>query len=315
MGVDNVKLQILMSTYNGEEYLAEQLDSLLAQTIIKKAGYEIEILVRDDGSKDGTWDILREYAGKEDCIRVFKEENVGVIESFFRLIDLSEDADYLAFCDQDDVWMPEKLERALGKMSERAPDGKKPLLYCGRPLLTDAGLRPIKTVWPEEKLRPSFGNALIENICVGCTCVMNRPLIDIFRKGHPSYTSMHDRWFYLVASCFGEVIYDTEPFICYRQHGENVVGMKKNRFQEFRERLGSYRKKRGVTARQAASFLEFCSSHRLELPAPQRTLAEDAAHMDKHLKIRFRFLRNKAVYRQRKGDDLLYKFLILFGAV
>ena len=114
-----MKLQILMSTYNGEKYLDAQLDSLLAQTLCEKEGWEVEILVRDDGSKDRTCEILQAYADKDTRIRYIKEENTGVIESFFRLLDNSaKDADYLAFCDQDDVWMPEKMERAVTLLSQ-----------------------------------------------------------------------------------------------------------------------------------------------------------------------------------------------------
>ncbi len=251
-----MKLQILMSTYNGEKYLTEQMDSLLAQTLWEKEGWEVDILVRDDGSQDRTCEILQEYVKKDARIRYMQQTNAGVIESFFTLIDLSaKDADYLAFSDQDDVWMPEKMERAIDKLATR--DGDKPLLYCGRPLLTDENLNPIDTVWSQETLRPSFGNALVENICTGCTSVINRRLADLLRLTHPSFTIMHDRWFYLVASCFGEVIYDTEAFIYYRQHGANTVGMKKNHWQEFCERLKKYRGKRHIISRQTKAFYDF----------------------------------------------------------
>lgn len=322
-------IQILMSTYNGEEYLTEQLDSLLSQTIMEKEGWEMKILIRDDGSKDRTCDILQDYAKKDSRIRYVACANEGVIHSFFELIDLSEkDADYLAFCDQDDVWMPEKLERAVTKLTERAKAvsspavgsptvdslaADKPLLYCSRPLLTDSSLNPIDTVWLGGKLRPSFGNALVENICVGCTCVINRALADFLRLGRPSYTTMHDRWFYLVASCFGEVYYDTKAQIYYRQHGGNAVGMKKNHIQEFVQRMQSYRKKRGSNMRQAQAFLDFCKEYDLAIPKSQKKLVKDMANMKKYPKARWRLLKNKAVYRQRRGDDLVFKLLILLG--
>lgn len=307
-------IQILMSTYNGEEYLTEQLDSLLAQTIAKKEGWEMEILIRDDGSKDKTCDILQDYAKQDSRIRYTACANAGVINSFFELIDLSEkDADYLAFCDQDDVWMPEKLERAVTKLTERGGAADKPLLYCGRPLLTDSSLNPIDTVWLGGKLRPSFGNALVENICVGCTCVINRALADLLRLGRPSFTTMHDRWFYLVASCFGEVLYDTKAMICYRQHGGNAVGMKKNHFQELAQRMQNYQKKRGGNMRQAQAFLEFCENHDITIPKSKKVLVGDLANMKKYPKARLRLLKNKAVYRQRKGDDVAFKLLILLG--
>lgn len=308
-----MKLHILMSTYNGETYLPEQLDSLLSQTLLEKEGWEVRIVVRDDGSTDSTCHILQSYAKKDGRIRYEKGENKGVIESFFDLVDAAGEADYLAFCDQDDVWMPEKLERAVGMLAEREGDSGRPLLYCGRPLLTDGELKPIKTVWLGEGLRPSFGNALIENICVGCTCVINRALADLLRLGRPSFTLMHDRWCYLLASCFGEVIYDTETWICYRQHGKNVVGMKKNHFRELAERIGNYRRKRGGTIRQAEAFLEFCERFGLAIPKKKRALVYGMANLKKNPGIRLRLVRSKALYRQRRGDNLLFKLLILLG--
>ena len=279
-------IQILMSTYNGEEYLTEQLDSLLSQTIMEKEGWEMKILIRDDGSKDRTCDILQDYAKKDSRIRYVACANEGVIHSFFELIDLSEkDADYLAFCDQDDVWMPEKLERAVTKLTERAKAvsspavgsptvdslaADKPLLYCSRPLLTDSSLNPIDTVWLGGK-------------------------------------------FYLVAPCFGEVYYDTKAQIYYRQHGGNAVGMKKNHIQEFVQRMQSYRKKRGSNMRQAQAFLDFCKEYDLAIPKSQKKLVKDMANMKKYPKARWRLLKNKAVYRQRRGDDLVFKLLILLG--
>ena len=309
-----MKLQILMSTYNGEKYLDAQLDSLLAQTLCEKEGWEVEILVRDDGSKDRTCEILQAYADKDTRIRYIKEENTGVIESFFRLLDNSaKDADYLAFCDQDDVWMPEKMERAVTLLSQAETD--RPLLYCGRPLLTDENLNPIETVWSDGQMRPSFGNALIENICTGCTSVMNRALADILRLSHPAFTLMHDRWFYLVASCFGEVIYDTKACIYYRQHGNNTVGMKKNHRQDFVSRLKKYRETRYSITRQTKAFLDFCTEHGLAIPEDKKKCVMDILAMKKHPSARIRLIKNKAVYRQRKGDDLVFKLMLLMGDV
>lgn len=309
-----MKLQIVMSTYNGEQYLGEQLDSLLAQTLCGKEGAEVEILVRDDGSKDSTCDILQEYADKYACIRYFKEENVGVIESFFRLIDKT-DADYVACCDQDDFWRPEKMEHAVAMIEQTAASGQKPVLYCGRPLLTDENLEPIETVWSGEAMRPSFGNAAIENICVGCTCVMNRELVNLLRLSHPDFTTMHDRWIYLIASCFGEVVYDTEPFIYYRQHGGNVVGMKKNHLQEFMERARNFGKRRHDIERQMQSFVDFCERHGVQIPEKNMACAKDILAKKKSLRARIRLIKNADVYRQRKGDHRIFMILILLGII
>jgi glycosyltransferase involved in cell wall biosynthesis len=317
-GGRRLKIQILMSTYNGEKYLPEQMDSLLSQSLCKSKDMEVTIRIRDDGSTDKTCHILQEYAEKYPQIQYKKEKNTGVIESFFRLMDDSDrDADFLAFCDQDDVWMPEKLERALDKIQEKSGDKteEKPILYCGRPLHVDENLNPVDTVWQTGKLRPSFGNALVENICIGCTAVINRPLADLLRLEHPEFTIMHDRWIYLLASCFGEVIYDEKPHIKYRQHGDNTVGMKRNYWQEFVERLKKYREKRGAITKQAQSFLSYCEHQNFVIPEDEKTYVSDILAMKKHLGARIRLIRNDAIYRQRKGDDRIFKFLILLGNI
>ena len=103
------KVQILMSTYNGEKYVNEQIDSLLQQDHTN-----LEILIRDDGSKDSTVSILEEYHKENPNIKLIIDKNKGVISSFFELaMKASEEADYFAFCDQDDYWKPQKISRAV----------------------------------------------------------------------------------------------------------------------------------------------------------------------------------------------------------
>ena len=127
------KVQILMSTYNGKKYLKEQMDSLLSQTY-----KNIEILVRDDGSSDGTGEILETYQKQHSNVRVYLQENIGLVDSFFWLLEQS-DAGYVAFCDQDDIWKPEKIERAVEKLEQV----KGPALYCGNKMLVDADLKEL----------------------------------------------------------------------------------------------------------------------------------------------------------------------------
>ena len=117
--MENKKVAILMSTYNGEKYLKEQIESLLAQTY-----GNIEIYIRDDGSKDNTIKIIKNYKEKYNNIVLKEGKNIGFINSFFELLNLCNDADYYAYCDQDDVWMNDKIERAvkfLGKTDENKP--------------------------------------------------------------------------------------------------------------------------------------------------------------------------------------------------
>lgn len=316
------KLQVLMSTYNGKKYLREQLDSILQQDCEKKELAALQLLVRDDGSTDGTQDILQEYALKyPEKIQWFQGKNCGVIQSFFELLKKAGKADYYAFSDQDDCWMAEKMSCAVQVMERK---GKNiPFLYCCRPKLVDAELNSIPSVAKRSPMRPSFGNALIENIVTGCTAVLNDALRTLLVFRFPKFTVMHDRWFYLVASCFGKVYYDETPHICYRQHAGNVVGINSGRWEEFCERLRLFLGKRHDISRQAEEFIKIFGklSSREDLKkyegnahvAACLSLAKELASGKRAFSKRWYLVRSRKLYRQRKMDDFIFRWILLSG--
>ena len=149
------------------------------------------------------------------CIR--DRNNIGVIASFFQLLMLaSSEADYFAFCDQDDVWLPNKVSRAVSVLESIPQD--IPLLYCSRVTIVDEKLNHLglsKTL----SRAPSFENALVENIVTGCTAVINRKSRQLFLRRIPRKALMHDWWMYLVVAAFGEVVWDPQSKDVYkRQH-------------------------------------------------------------------------------------------------
>ena len=229
-------VQVLLSTYNGETYLKQQLDSILNQKNVA-----VKLFVRDDGSSDGTVDILRAYAALHDNICYLCGENCGVVASFFRLFELSDpDVDFYALSDQDDVWDEDKLSIACQKLEQmrksKSPKKKKndsqirtfatPLLYCCDAWNTDDALNllPESMQTAGKELVPDFRNALIENIARGASIVFNQALMSYIRISMPQDIYMHDWWLYLVASCFGEVCYDSAAHYKYRQHAGNALG-------------------------------------------------------------------------------------------
>ena len=159
-----MKLIVLMSTYHGEKYLREQLDSLLAQEHMPD-----KIVVRDDGSSDGTLTILEEYRARDSRIEYRKGENRGPAGSFYELIRDCEDAEYYALCDQDDVWMPDKLSAAVEALKKE--DESIPLLYCSRYTLTDEKLNPIDSNVSPLYNYSDFPHSLIYHTAPGCTFV------------------------------------------------------------------------------------------------------------------------------------------------
>lgn len=205
---------VLMSTYNGENYLQEQVDSILGQV-----GVEVYLIVRDDGSKDRTKEILNSYRFLEN-VEIIDGSNIGASRSFFELIQVAKFADYYAFADQDDVWDSDKLSIAVNKVKNYS---NAPCVYSSNTRLVDKYLNLIK----KENDNPltTLESALIKNYCTGCTVVFNNELMKELKYYQPEYAVMHDWWVNIVAlSLGGKSIYDIEAHMNYRQHGKNVSG-------------------------------------------------------------------------------------------
>lgn len=215
------RILVLMATYNGEAYLREQIESLLRQKNVK-----ISILVRDDGSSDGTCAILSQYQ-QEGKLRWYTGEHKNVQKGFYDLMTKAADidSDLIAFCDQDDVWDDDKLQVAAEKLSEL--DGNAPALYyCGQRLV-DGNLRFLADHRLNE--HRSLMTRFILSDFAGCTGVFNRALLKEVLCYEPSYMLMHDTWILKVCLCLGgSVIVDPEPHMSYRQHGKNAVGLERS---------------------------------------------------------------------------------------
>ena len=257
------KLQILLSSYNGKKYLKKQLDSIIRQNCEQKGIAEFSVLVRDDGSSDGTQSVLEEYSSKySGKIKWYQGSNKGVIQSFFDLMINADDADYYALADQDDYWFFSKMSMGIEKLKQmsigqsvKETAEEIPLLYCCRPTLADEKLNLLQLNVANPEMRPGFGNALIENIVTGCTTVFNNKLRKMVINELPRFTTMHDRWMYLIATCFGKIYYDETSYMLYRQHGDNAVGKNTEKFAEFKYRLKKFKKDSTSSSKQAIEFM------------------------------------------------------------
>lgn len=297
------RVQVLLSAYNGEKYLAEQLDSILGQV-----GVDVSILVRDDGSIDKTIDILSAYAVKYENIEWYQGNNLGVQGSFFDLLDrASGQADYYAFSDQDDYWLPEKLLKAVESLQLEF-DTERPLLYAGKEIYASEDLQTREAFAYSVPREAVFGNALVENICMGCTEVFNRKLLDLVRKHRPSSQILHDWWLYLSASCFGKVIFDQHAYILYRQHENNQIGMQNNWVERWRNRFRHFQTLKHSLSAQAQDFLTSYGED-----CPQAELAGKVACSRTGFHARVSLIRDSRIYRQQKADNWVYHFLFLLG--
>lgn len=211
-----MRVVVVMSTFDGERFVGEQVASILSQ--LPADG---RLLVRDDGSRDGTAAVVDAIGDPR--VELTRGPNVGFAASFFQLLDaVPADAGLVMLSDQDDVWLPRRIDRAMQAVQSA---GGEPVLYCSRMRLVDEQLRPLGLSRVPER-GPSFANALAENIVTGCTVALNAAALRLARqRASPSQVGFHDWWLYLVVAAFGRVVFDPEPTVLYRQHGANVIGM------------------------------------------------------------------------------------------
>jgi glycosyltransferase involved in cell wall biosynthesis len=217
------KVVILLSTFNGSLYLQEQLKSLVAQT------HQNWVLCwRDDGSSDDSLSIMRSFnqdVGKDKCFELgHSTDRVGATKSFLWLLNAAPAGDFVAFADQDDVWLPNKIERAISVLSGYT---QVPCLYSARQRLVDKDLQGsrLSTKYPSLS---TFLGCLTQNRATGHTIVMNQKAADLLTISFPPEITHHDWWCSIVVSaCGGQVVFDEQTNTLYRQHKANLIGNNK----------------------------------------------------------------------------------------
>lgn len=208
---------VLMSTYNGEHYIDEQIKSILGQR-----GVNVHLLIRDDGSSDKTVEIIQLI--NDNRITLLRGDNTGCVKSFSQLVNYANefysDCRYYSFADQDDVWLEDKLVRGISQISTLNSD--VPNLYFCNMCLVDKNCKYIKNM-REYLLEIKKGNCLLDGRAPGCSMVFNRKAIELYSACNPK-TSYHDYWIYLICVFMGVVVYDDKAFMLYRQHDDNLIG-------------------------------------------------------------------------------------------
>ncbi|MBD3809809.1 MAG: glycosyltransferase family 2 protein [Sulfuricurvum sp.] len=255
----NHSIDILLATYNGEKYLVEQIESILLQTILNWI-----LLIRDDGSTDGTLQIIQRYADQYPDKIIWlrdNESNLGVTKNFERLMEYST-ASYIMFCDQDDIWLPHKIETCLRKLQtmEREYGVDTPLLvYTDLSVCDERGELVAESFWKYQGSNPSlpldYAKALVQNNATGSTFIFNRSLCDRALPFPPD-TVMHDWCVALTALYLGKIDYITNQTILYRQHSANVSGSKGKNILPILRKLPRYCIILENNRVQAKSFLE-----------------------------------------------------------
>ncbi|HFR3342538.1 TPA: glycosyltransferase family 2 protein [Streptococcus suis] len=302
-----MNVNILMSTYNGQEFLAEQIRSIQAQTFT-----DWMLLIRDDGSRDRTREIIADFAQQDSRIHLINPdstENLGVIKSFHALVKYQR-ADVYFFSDQDDVWLPDKLQVTLETAQAYPAD---------QPLMVYTDLKVVNQdlqVMNESMIRSQSHHAntelvqeLTENTVTGGTSMINHALAELWTVTDDIL--MHDWYLALLATAFGKLVYVDQPTELYRQHAENVLGA----------RTLSKRFKKWIRPHVLFSVYwdlirnsQKQASHLLALPlAPtDRNLVEAfVTIMDKPMPERYRILKKYGLRKNKAFHTLVFTSLIL----
>ncbi len=229
------KIDILLATYNGQEFLREQIDSILNQSY-----QDFNLIISDDSSEDETYKILKEYEKKDSRIRLFRQEkNLGLIQNFeFLLKQVT--SDYFMFSDQDDIWKENKIEKSINKLKQE----KAALVYTDLEIV-DKNLEIIypsywkyKNIYKKIKKYNNFEALYLNNFVTGCTILAKSNYIkDIVPLPKTSKFMLHDYWTALVIASKDKIAYLDEPTIKYRQHKNNRVGSSRrsDKIEKFKE--------------------------------------------------------------------------------
>jgi rhamnosyltransferase len=300
-------ITILLSTYNGEKYLRDQLDSIFGQIKV-----DFILVVRDDGSKDSTIDILEEYKRKHSNLTFFAGKNLGSTKSFYKLILEAPDSDYYAFADQDDFWDKDKLYTAICKLN--VADNSIPSLYFSSIRPVDHNLKPI-SYKINKKTLPTLGIVLTQSLGPGCSFVFNKKLLEKFRKLGAENIDIHDWALLRVASALDSYIYyDDIPHFSYRQHSNNQIGSQHTFLINWYGRFKRFFKKdlQNIRIKMAMKIKE---KYYTEMSLKNRRILDLFLNYNSTISNKFSFLRTNEVRMINNFDNFIFKILILFNKV
>ena len=297
-----------MSTYNGEKYLKEQIDSIINQ----KTEVEFNLIVRDDGSTDRTCDILQDYQDKGK-LSFIRGNNIGAAKGFIQLLRQTPGFEYYAFSDQDDVWYSDKVQRGINAIK----GVKGPAIYCTNCELVDSSLNKIGRNTHRKKPTYSLISMLTLSSCAqGCTSMFNHELAKIVQENDvPDTFIMHDSLLTCLCGLVGGVIiYDDEPSMKYRMHDENVFGMvsaRQNINMVIKDRLHEIFHKRKVSMYdQASSILETYGD---AIRDENRSLCKVVIDSKGSLTARLKLVFNPELKHDTINKTITKKLEILFG--
>ncbi len=342
------KVVVLMSTYNGDRYLENQIESLMGQE-----GVEVEILARDDGSSDKTLEILEGYkkANSNDEAEKINQsfdyyvgQNLGPAGSFLDIMKHAPEADFYALCDQDDTWLPDKLKIAVeaikneirkrnnernscviegsssnknaNKMAADEHLAKNsvhdiPILYYGMPRFADNDGKLLKGPKGIYEKSLDFPSCLIKSNSTGCTMVFNRALLELINSKTPGTITMHDEWLHKVCLAVGGIlIYDEDGRILYRQHGGNTIGGQLSPWKVLKRYWKTVTEPDCIRSKCVRSVVDCFGDN---MSPENRKMAEKVAFYKESFGKRIELLLDKEIKTEYPKRNVMFKIAVLLG--
>ena len=294
---------ILMGSYNGARFIQKQIDSILNQKEV-----DVHFYISDDGSSDSTLDIINEYFKNypDQFKKLFQVQFKSPARNFLSIFPkITQDYDYYAFSDQDDVWVEDKLQTAIKKINEGYA------LYCGRTEYTNNNLQSY-SYSSLFSFPPSFKNAIVQSIAGGNTMVFNQEVFNLLKDSFNYEVPMHDWWTYLLTTFAGhQVYYDPIPKVFYRQHSNNFNGSNLGIINQL-ERLfyglsGRYRHWNNLNEKNLMEYLDFGTRENLKVFNQFQFLRKKTNFMNFNLN----YINRTGIYRQTSLGNLMLKISIL----
>ena len=301
------KIVIMLSTYNGEKYLDEQLNSLYYQNT---SDFQMEVFTRDDGSKDLTTSIIKKWKKKININIINDNEKMGPAKSFWKLLNQAPIADYYAFMDQDDIWDKGKIKTAINAMSEE----DVPTLWFSNCRIIDVEKRILSNGYQTQSPILTIPSQLICGSAQGCSMVFNRKAFEILKKNKIEEFPMHDLITMILILNSGRVIYEPQPYFSYRVHENNAVAKKgKSFFQKKKETYNNWfnephRNEISMFAGELINHLDIKDSE-------VKDFLIDLSHCKNNFKSRLRIIKNKLTKSTNKRALLAFKIKTLLGII
>lgn len=285
-------VDVLLATFNGERYLEEQLLSIVQQKDVN-----VHVWANDDGSDDATLAILMKWQKLGLIKDITITQRIGSTRAFLKLLSEHSNSEYVAFCDQDDIWEPLKLITQLGKLTDEIPM----LVASQRLYINSTGTITGKS--RALRTSPCFENAMVENIAPGNTILMNNQAIKLINQFPNPGIKHYDSWIYLLISAFGRVDFLQQPLTRYRIHASNAVGLGKFSVSRIAESVSRF-------VDQAEYFLSILGPIEHLLPKEKAELFI-MARSETDIVRRLRIVKNLGLKRQSRIDGVIFRLFLL----